>query len=378
MKRKYFWRLACMILIGFTISSCILPVLSKETPTSLSITQTLEPPTATIPISQTSEPTAISATSTQEATSVKKIIIDTDMAVDDWFAILYLLQNPKVDVVAITVTGTGEAHCNPGVKNAVGLVALANHIPIPVACGRETPLAGDHTFPDGWRADVDSMKGISLPVGSNPSDVQDANELLAKILEKSNSPVEILALGPLTNLGDFLTIHPELEGKISKITIMGGALNVPGNLISYVPENSSAEWNMYVDPYAANLVLQSGIPITMVGLDATNQVLLTKDFARSIKTSAATPEATFIGKVLDTMQVFINSGNWYFWDPLAAAIMVDPSLATFQVTRIEVVEASGSHQGATILSSDFPEIQVAITAKGDVFIEEFIETINNP
>jgi pyrimidine-specific ribonucleoside hydrolase len=377
MKRKYFWRLACMILIGFTISSCILPVLSKETPTSLPITQTLEPPTATIPISQTSEPTAISATSTQEAASVKKVIIDTDMAVDDWFAILYLLQNPKVDVVAITVAGTGEAHCDPGVKNAVGLVALANHIPIPVACGRETPLAGDHTFPDGWRTDVDSMKGISLPVGSNPSDVQDANELLAKILEKSNSPVEILALGPLTNLGDFFTIHPELEGKISKITIMGGALNVPGNLTSYVPKNSSAEWNIYVDPTAANIVLKSGIPVTMVGLDATNQARLTPEFAQTIRQSAVTPEAKFVVEVLDKMQPFIDSGNWYFWDPLAAAIMLDPSLATFQPTRIEVVESSGSDQGATIISSDFPEVQVAVTANSDVFTQEFIETLNN-
>ncbi|MEN6522802.1 MAG: hypothetical protein ABFD14_03665, partial [Anaerolineaceae bacterium] len=105
---------------------------------------------------------------------------------------------------------------------------------------------------------------------------------------------------------------------------------------------------------------------------------LTPEFAQTIRQSAVTPEAKFVVEVLDKMQPFIDSGNWYFWDPLAAAIMLDSSLATFQPTRIEVVEASGSHQGATILSSDFPEIQVAITAKSDVFIEEFIETINNP
>jgi len=299
------------------------------------------------------------------------------MAVDDWFAILYLLQNPKVEVIAITVTGTGEAHCNPGVQNAVGLVALADYSPIPVTCGHEIPLAGDHAFPDGWRADVDAMKGITLPVGNNPSDVQDANELLTTILEKADSSVEILTLGPLTNLGDFFTIHPELEGKISKITIMGGTLNVPGNLTSYVPNNSSAEWNIYVDPTAANIVLKSDIPLTMVGLDATNQAQLTPEFAQTIKQSAVTPEAKFVVEVLDKMQPFIDSGNWYFWDPLAAAIMVDPSLATFQSTRIEVVESSGPNQGATIISSDFPEVQVAISVKSDVFTQEFIETLNN-
>ncbi len=377
MERKYFWRLACFILIGFIFSSCVLPALPETRPTSLPIIQTSESPTATNSFSQTSSPTIIPPTSTKEVSSKQKVIIDTDMAVDDWFAILYLLQNPKVEVIAITVTGTGEAHCNPGVQNAVGLVALADYSPIPVTCGHEIPLAGDHAFPDGWRADVDAMKGITLPVGNNPSDVQDANELLTTILEKADSSVEILTLGPLTNLGDFFTIHPELEGKISKITIMGGTLNVPGNLTSYVPNNSSAEWNIYVDPTAANIVLKSDIPLTMVGLDATNQAQLTPEFAQTIKQSAVTPEAKFVVEVLDKMQPFIDSGNWYFWDPLAAAIMVDPSLATFQSTRIEVVESSGPNQGATIISSDFPEVQVAISVKSDVFTQEFIETLNN-
>jgi pyrimidine-specific ribonucleoside hydrolase len=377
MERKYFWRLACIILIGFTISSCVLPALSKEPPTSLPITQTSEPPTATISILQTSESTTIPPTSTKEVSTKQKVIIDTDMAVDDWFAILYLLQNPKVDVVAITVTGTGEAHCDPGVQNAVGLVALAEYHPIPVTCGREIPLVGDHAFPDGWRADVDAMKGISLPEGNNPADAENVNELLATTLQISDTPVEVLTLGPLTNLADFISIHPELKEKISKITIMGGALAVPGNLISYVPDNTSAEWNIYVDPTAANIVLKSGISVTLVGLDVTNQVLLTPEFAQTIKQSAVTPEAKFVVEVLDKMQPFIDSGNWYFWDPLAAAIMVDPSLAAFQVTRIEVVEASGTDQGATVISSDFPEVQVAVTAKSDVFTQEFIETLNN-
>jgi pyrimidine-specific ribonucleoside hydrolase len=353
-----------MVLIGFTISSCVSPALSEKTPISL-------------PSTQTSEPTTISPASTQEKSSVKKVIIDTDMAGDDWFAILYLLQNPKVDVIAITVTGTGEAHCDPGVKNAVGLVALAEHTPIPVSCGRETPLAGDHTFPDGWRADVDTMKGISLPEGNNSADTENVNELLTTVLQISDTPVEVLTLGPLTNLADFISIHPEFKKEISKITVMGGALNVPGNLTSYVPDNSSAEWNIYVDPTAANIVLKSEIPVTMVGLDATNQARLTPEFAQAIKQSAITPEAKFVVEVLGKMQPFIDSGNWYFWDPLAAAIMVDPSLATFQETRIEVVQSSGSNQGATIISSDFPEVQVALTAKSDVFAQEFIETLNN-
>ncbi|OQY44390.1 MAG: hypothetical protein B6242_12910, partial [Anaerolineaceae bacterium 4572_78] len=78
-------------------------------------------------------------TGTDESVS-KPVIIDTDMGTDDWLAMLYLLQRPELSVKAITVTGTGLAHCEPGTQNALGLVALAEQSDIPVTCGRETPL----------------------------------------------------------------------------------------------------------------------------------------------------------------------------------------------------------------------------------------------
>ena len=99
-------------------------------------------------------------------------MIDTDMAGDDWLAILYLLSRPEVEVEGITVTGTGEAHCEPGVGHALELVALAGEPDIPVACGRETPLSGD-TFPDEWREGVDALLGHDLPddLNSPPSGI---------------------------------------------------------------------------------------------------------------------------------------------------------------------------------------------------------------
>lgn len=79
------------------------------------------------------------------------ILVDTDMSQDDWMAILYLVQHPAFEVRAITVTGNGIAHCDPGVQNAMNLLALAGNPDIPVVCGRETPLQGDHAFPDACR-----------------------------------------------------------------------------------------------------------------------------------------------------------------------------------------------------------------------------------
>ena len=94
------------------------------------------------------------------------------MASDDVMAILYLLSRPDVSIRAITISGTGETHCEPGVRNALGLVALAGKADIPVACGREKPLQGDTEFPAAWRAGVEKIRGVTLPKGGEPSGAQ--------------------------------------------------------------------------------------------------------------------------------------------------------------------------------------------------------------
>ena len=130
-----------------------------------------------------SAPASVQA-SAGSATS-RAVVIDTDMAVDDWLAILYLLGRPEVEVLAITVAGTGESHCGPGIRNARALVALAGQPDIPVACGRETPLEGNHAFPGPWRDSVDGLLGLSLPDGPNQSASGTAVELLGSALGSS-------------------------------------------------------------------------------------------------------------------------------------------------------------------------------------------------
>src|SRR3989304_5964006 len=93
----------------------------------------------------------------------RDVIIDTDMAFDDWLGILYLLQRADINVVAITVVGTGEAHCAPGMQHALELIQLAGESGIPATCGRQTPLEGGHQFPSEWRERVDDLAGLDLP-----------------------------------------------------------------------------------------------------------------------------------------------------------------------------------------------------------------------
>ena len=303
----------------------------------------------------------------------RSVIIDTDMAADDWMAILYLLQRPDVSIEAITVTGAGEAHCGPGTEYALGLVALSGHASIPVACGRETPLQGDHTFPTGWRQSVDNLYGLTLPEGANPVSDQNAVELLTSLIQSAPEKMTLLTLGPLTNVAEALQNTPTLPDNVEMIYIMGGAVDVPGNVGM---GNSKAEWNIYVDPHAANVVLGSGAPITLVSLDATNHARLTTSFYERLEDSHTSPEATFVFDLLTENRGFIASGGYYFWDPLAAAILADESLATIEMREIVVVEEEGPESGYTQPVEGGSSVRVAVSADGARFEQMFLDTLN--
>lgn len=313
------------------------------------------------------------------STDAQPTLIDTDMAADDWMAILYLLQRPDVDVRAITVTGAGEAHCEPGVQNALDLVAMVGRPEIPVTCGRETPLKGDHVFPQSWRDNVDALAGISIPSNSSRPQSQDAAELIASTIGDAGEDLEIIALGPLTNLAEAFLVDPSLAEEIEQIYIMGGAFSVPGN-VSDAPEmginNDAAEWNIYVDPYAAAIVVASGAQITFVPLDASNHVLLDEAFYDRLAEDRTTPEAEFVYQVLTQNIGFVRSGEYYFWDPLTAAIAVDESLATFDTHSVLVIEGEGPESGATRLDEGSSPVRIATAAVGEQFKQRFLDVLN--
>jgi inosine-uridine nucleoside N-ribohydrolase len=322
-------------------------------------------------------PALVPGTSPALAGDAKPVIIDTDMAADDWMAILYLLQLSGVDVKAITVAGTGESHCGPGVQNALDLAALAGRPEIPVACGRETPLAGDHAFPAAWRQRVDSLLGLSLPRNPNAPYAGSAIELLAWVVEQSPQEVHLVTLGPLTNVAEAMEARPELADHLAGITIMGGAVNVPGNVrASSNLGNDLAEWNVYADPHAMAIVLASGAPVTLVPLDATQYVPVTLEFTSRLKHHRGTPAAEFVYRVLTQKESDVRSGAYCFWDPLAAAVVMDEELATFEELALAVIEEEGPQSGRTLLSSTGHPVRVANGADAAGFEERFLDTLN--
>ena len=341
--------------------------------------------------------------------SPQSIIVDTDMAVDDWGAILYLLNSPRAKLQAISVTGVGEARCQPGTENALKLLLLAGAEEgnIPVACGDEEPSDGYRQFPLKWRDAVDSLQGVRIPDNylQKPSQ-QNAVDLTLSLLENSNEPVKIIALGPLTNVAKVLEANQKIANKIDRIYIMGGAVRVKGNII--VPgftddlKNEVAEWNLYVDPVAAQKVFRSKVPITLIPLDATNYVPIAKDFTTKLKENATSDEAKFLDRVFDKMEPILESGEYYFWDAIAAATLLNKNLCNYETLKLDVIVSYSDtttisdlpafskiledrtlrrqldpyKSGQTIISENGKAIEVCTEVDSKRFKNEFFSVIN--
>ncbi|MEP6775482.1 MAG: nucleoside hydrolase [Chloroflexota bacterium] len=305
------------------------------------------------------------------------LVIDTDMAMDDWLAILYLLQRKDYDVVAITVVGTGEAHCEPGVRNARGLLALAGYNQIPVACGRDTPFEGGHSFPNEWRTSADNMLGLTLPAPLGPvtDPGLDAPRLLASIAGAHAGRLSLVSLGPLTNIADALRNDPSLAANLAGFYVMGSAVGVPGNVQLPDGSMSAAEWNFYADPHAAAIVFQSGAPITLVPLDATNTIPLTRSYLKLLEANHQTPAADFVYRLLKGNQFLFEPGAYYLWDTLAAVLFTDHTLSTFREERLQIIE-DGLESGRTAIAPTGPTIHIPASVDAARFQQLFFDVLN--
>jgi inosine-uridine nucleoside N-ribohydrolase len=295
-------------------------------------------------------PAQLAAQSTPRPSPLRRaVIVDTDAGADDLMAIAFLLSRPDIHVEAITIVN-GLAHVPAGGRNVLRLLALAGRNDIPVYLGRGIPLSGSQEFPEEWRRAADDLPGITLPEPKHSPDSRDAPDYLVKRLLDGAHPVQVLALGPLTNLAEVFAHTPRAARTGRQIVIMGGAVRVSGNLGDgglFKTDNTSAEWNMFVDPGAAKIVFSSGAPIRLVPLDATQRVPFDMALLEQFKSRASTPLANFVAQVLAMNRDQIRQGFYFAWDPLAAAALANPAVVTFRPLSIEM-SAKPEESGRTV------------------------------
>ena len=291
-----------------------------------------------------------------------QVVLDFSPTLSDAGALLYLASNPAVELLAVTLPGTGEADCEPGTRTTRSLLVIAGQPEVPVGCGRDEPLAGDRDWPEEWRTEVNRWGGDFLPSVPEQA-VGDAEQLLIDTLSGASNPVTMVAVGPLTNLGAVLASQPALADRIARIVIMGGAVTVPGN----VEASPDAEWNIYIDPEAARRVIAAGTAVTFVPLDATNHVPWTERLLSRLGGLDA-PAADAVHQMAASRQ---SLAGFYLWDELAAMAAVTPELVTVERMTIRVDD-----DGATVQDPAGVAVDVAVDAESTLATDEFMRVLN--
>jgi inosine-uridine nucleoside N-ribohydrolase len=296
------------------------------------------------------------------------LIVDTDAGFDDFLAITYLLAS-GAPIEAFTLVN-GISDVDEGARALLLLQEKAGlRTPIPIFKGSREPMAGSNQFPDKWRhqaTEIITDLGWGEPAGTiGPIG---GVEFLIERLSDASRPARILAIGPLTNLGRTLQQAPHCARAIQQLMIMGGAIGVKGN----IPPALKAEGNIYVDPLAARTVFHSKIGPTLVPLNDTNKVQLTKAFIDGFHPPG---KLGAIGKAILTIieKKFIKPGQPAYdaWDPLAAVALHTPSVLV-DMMRIDVeVVQSGTDAGETVKGSGAADVDVARSASAAIFKEAY-------
>lgn len=311
------------------------------------------------------------------ATLAQPVIIDTDCGVDDMMAIAYLLAQPDVKIEAITI-GNGLAHVNPGAANVIRLLELAGKGNVPVYLGRSTPLQGSAEFPKAWRDTSDAMPDLKLPAAIGRPQTQTAAEFWKKRLKDTKRPVIVLALGPLTNLAEGLEGSKNAAKVIQNLVIMGGAVRVQGNLGDggfFKTDNITAEWNFYIDPLAAERVINAGLPIRLVPLDATSRVPIGPEFLKELEQLKKNKLGDAVLQMLLSEKDLVMQGIYQAWDPLAAVALIDPKVLISENLTIRIKRdkpEEGRSQASPGLTH---KVKVAIGARAELFKTLFFQAL---
>lgn len=306
----------------------------------------------------------------------RPIIIDCDPGLDDAIALAMALRAPKLEVKAIT-TSAGNQTPDKTLHNALGLLTLMQREDIPVAGGAAKPLMRELVIADYVHGKT-GMGNTHLPQPNSQAVKQTAVELIAELLRTSAEPVTLVVTGPMTNIALLLAQHAELKDNIERIVFMGGGMNA-GNTTPV------AEFNFYVDPEAAEMVLQSGVPLTMAGLNVTHQALVLPQDIERIR-RIANPVAAAVASMLDFyLPLYLSHPRGLpgaaMHDPCTIAWLLAPEL--FESRQLWVgVETVGKYTAGMTVVDEFAQsgkpanVEVLTTINREGFIDLLAECVS--
>lgn len=273
------------------------------------------------------------------------VLIDTDLGMgtlgsdpEDGLAITMGVVSPEMTVRAITCVH-GNVPVRHSYANAAHLLKLLGRTDIPLAAGEEVPLLGVRRRQSlRWLSERDTYDRV-LPLAQRPYPAPRAVEIMLRTARTSDA-LTIVAIGPLTNLAKALVAEPTLSDRLAKVVVMGGAFEVPGNI------TPTAEFNFFMDPEAAQIVLESGIRPVLVGLDVCHQAHLA---SRQItETAFSTELGRFFRRACKAWLPATDDEGPYLYDTLAVAGAFCPELLTLEPAFVQIETASDPSAGTSV------------------------------
>jgi pyrimidine-specific ribonucleoside hydrolase len=304
----------------------------------------------------------------------RPVVLDCDPGHDDALAITLALARPELRVLGITTVG-GNSPLTNTTRNALRVLALLGRPDVPVAPGAERALLRESWVPVEFHGES-GLDGADLPEPAAAPRPEGALALTEALVAGSDRPVTLVATGPLTNVALLLRARPRIRDGIERICLMGGSLG-EGNT------TASAEFNIWQDPESAAIVLGSGIPISMMGLDVTHRALfLEPDVAR------LEALGTRIARVwVDLLRFFaIYHRHRYGWDgspihdAVAVAHLAVPDLVASELLRVDVETAGELTRGRTVADRERlrglpPNAEVGVDIDRGRFVDLLVEAI---
>jgi len=270
------------------------------------------------------------------------VILDVDPGHDDAVALMLACGHPGLDLLAVT-TVAGNVSLEKTTHNALRVLSLVGCTDVPIGAGASEPLERPlHTAEN-----IHGKSGLDgpeeLPEATFEPDERGAVTLIADTLRASPEPVTLVPVGPLTNIATFLREHPDLKDRVARIFLMGGSMGL-GNTTPV------AEFNIYVDPEAAREVFESGLPITMSGLDVTHQAGAGPDERERLRTTGGVGGvvAEFLDYFAATYESVFGFDAPPLHDPVSVAAVLEPNLLKTHPMRVDIECDSDLTRGETV------------------------------
>ncbi len=304
------------------------------------------------------------------------VIMDVDPGHDDALAILLAYARPEIDLRAITVVA-GNQTLPKTLRNCLQLCTVAGMTTVPVAAGAGAPMLRSQEISPEVHGES-GLEGPQMPEPTMQPEPVHAVDLIARTIRESDRPVTLIPTGPLTNIALFLLKYPDLKERIAHICLMGGAI-AEGN------KTPAAEFNIYVDPEAARIVFNAGLPLTMIGLDVTHKALITPEHARQLRETGG-KVATVVADLLEFFtlwhDVTYQMDGAPLHDPCAVAEVIQPGIVTTRFRNVDIEVHGELTAGRTVVdlwqvTGKEPNVHVGVDLDTPAFVTMLLDAVRS-